>query len=142
MYSITKVFPGICQYTASNTIAYQKYAGYLSNFSVQIFRLSPFQFVGQITAPKDLVKDGIGEASGIVAMTVSPDGMIAVATYVGIVFMYTFDNLSRPQFSFNLNVGQCKDGSGENTGRRHHDVCIQAMEFDGSGNLICCDYLN
>lgn len=98
--------------------------------------------MGQIIAPKDLTKDGVSEASGIVAMTVSPDGMIAVSTYVGIVFVYTFDNLSRPQFSFSLNVGQCKSRGEETTSRRHQDVAIQAMEFDGSGNLICCDYLN
>lgn len=91
---------------------------------MQVFKLSPFQFVGQIIAPKDLVKDGVGEASGIVAMAVSPDGMIAVSTYVGIVFMYTFDNLSRPQFSFNLNVGQCKNASEGGNSRRHQDVAI------------------
>ena len=42
MYGIAKVFPGICQYTASNTIVYQKYVAYLSNFSVQVFKLIPF----------------------------------------------------------------------------------------------------
>lgn len=98
--------------------------------------------MGQIIAPKDLMNDGVGEASGIVAMTVSPDGMIAISTYVGIVFIYTFDNLSRPQFSFSLNVGQCKNKNSDDHSRRHHDVAIQTMEFDGSGNLICCDYLN
>ena len=142
MYSITKVYPGACQYTASNVIAHQKYAAYLSNFSIQVFKLSPLSCVGQRVAPRDLVNDGLGEASGVVAMTVSPDGMIAVSTYVGIVFTYTFDNLSRPQFSFNLNVGQHKASSDDEAGRRHQEVAIQAMEFDGRGNLICCDYLN
>ena len=72
---------------------------------MQVFKLDPFQFVGQINAPKDIEIDKMQEASGITAIAVSRDGMIAVSTFIGNVFVYTFENLSRPQFSINLKVG-------------------------------------
>ncbi|CAL6034679.1 WD40_repeat protein [Hexamita inflata] len=128
MQELDRVHTGASVYTSTSVAHWRNYVCYLGNFNIVIFQLDPFKHHATLTAPCDLTnKSGTKESSGLVSMSVSQTGQLAVVTRQGNLFIYTLQQPDTAVYSMSFDFDQ-KNNKGV-TDRQSSGVQIQLLYF-------------